>query len=202
MRDPERTRRRLLKVARKQFAAKSFAGARVDEIARSAGINKQALYYHFGSKEELFREALESGYRLFRERDRDLDVDDKPPAEALAKVIGVTFDDLRQAPELIALINDENRQKARHLKPQRVRDINRPLLGTVAKILERGEREGAFRSGNDAVQFYLSMMAMMMFYFSNSYTLSMVVNRKLLSDAAIRARRAYIIDLLLRSLRP
>lgn len=34
------------------------AGARVDEIAQQAGVNQQAIYYHFGSKDELFRATL------------------------------------------------------------------------------------------------------------------------------------------------
>lgn len=199
MRDPDRTRRRLLKVARQQFAEKGFEGARVNEIARKAGINKQALYYHFGSKEDVFRKALESGYRQFRERDRDLNVDSKPPAEALAHVIGITYDDLHHSPELIAMIVDENRHQGRHLDRKRVRAINAPLVESIKAILERGEREGTFRAGVDPEQFYISVMSLVMFCFSNVYTLSAVVDRDLGSDAAVNDRRTHIIDLLLRS---
>jgi len=42
----------------KEFAAKGFAGARVDTIARRASINKRMLYHYFGDKEALFREVL------------------------------------------------------------------------------------------------------------------------------------------------
>jgi len=42
----------------KEFAAKGFAGARVDTIARRASINKRMLYHYFGHKEALFREVL------------------------------------------------------------------------------------------------------------------------------------------------
>ncbi len=57
-RDPERTQERILKAAFREFAAKGFAGARVDEIARRAAINKRMLYHYFGDKEGLFREVL------------------------------------------------------------------------------------------------------------------------------------------------
>ena len=57
-RDPERTRGRILSAALKEFAAKGFAGARVDPIARRAGINKRMLYHYFGSKEGLFKAVL------------------------------------------------------------------------------------------------------------------------------------------------
>src|SRR4051794_2919179 len=57
-RNPERSRERILVAAFKEFAAKGFAGARVDTIARRAAINKRMLYHYFGDKEALFREVL------------------------------------------------------------------------------------------------------------------------------------------------
>jgi TetR/AcrR family transcriptional regulator len=57
-RNPERSRERILRAAFKEFAAKGFAGARVDTIARRASINKRMLYHYFGNKEALFQEVL------------------------------------------------------------------------------------------------------------------------------------------------
>src|SRR2546422_1034550 len=57
-RNPERTQERILQAAFKEFAAKGFAGARVDGIARRASINKRMLYHYFGDKEALFVEVL------------------------------------------------------------------------------------------------------------------------------------------------
>src|SRR5437867_11889395 len=65
VRDPKRTRERILAAALKEFSAKGFAGARVDRIARRARINKRMLYHYFGNKEHLFREILT---RKVRER--------------------------------------------------------------------------------------------------------------------------------------
>jgi AcrR family transcriptional regulator len=57
-RNPERTRGRILSAALKEFAAKGFAGARVDAIARRAAINKRMLYHYFEDKEGLFKAVL------------------------------------------------------------------------------------------------------------------------------------------------
>ncbi|GAA4919426.1 AcrR family transcriptional regulator [Nonomuraea thailandensis] len=48
------TRAALLEAAREEFAAYGVAGARVDRIAERAGVNKERIYGHFGSKEKLF----------------------------------------------------------------------------------------------------------------------------------------------------
>jgi TetR/AcrR family transcriptional regulator len=58
VRDPGRTREKILRAALKEFSGKGFTGARVDAIARAAAINKRMLYHYFGSKEGLFREVL------------------------------------------------------------------------------------------------------------------------------------------------
>ncbi len=58
LRNPERTRERILRAALKEFAANGFTGARVDAIARRAAINKRMLYHYFGNKERLFQEVL------------------------------------------------------------------------------------------------------------------------------------------------
>jgi TetR/AcrR family transcriptional regulator len=57
-RDPEGTKRKILDAGLKEFASKGFAGARVDAIARRAGVNKRMLYHYFGPKEQLYREIM------------------------------------------------------------------------------------------------------------------------------------------------
>ena len=57
-RNPERSRERILEAALEEFAAHGFAGARVDAIARRAGLNKQLISHHFGGKEALHRAVM------------------------------------------------------------------------------------------------------------------------------------------------
>ena len=43
---------RVLKEARQAFSARGLAGARIDDIARAAGVTKQLVYHYFSSKEQ------------------------------------------------------------------------------------------------------------------------------------------------------
>jgi AcrR family transcriptional regulator len=79
-RNPGRTRGRILSAALKEFAAKGFAGARVDKIAGRAAINKRMLYHYFGGKEELFRAVLR---RKIGERQAWAEALSGDPAETL-----------------------------------------------------------------------------------------------------------------------
>ncbi len=62
-RSPERSRTRILDAALDEFSLNGFAGARVDAIARRAGLNKQLISHHFGGKRALY-EAVMSRRRL------------------------------------------------------------------------------------------------------------------------------------------
>jgi TetR/AcrR family transcriptional regulator len=80
-RNPERSRERILAAALKEFAAKGFAGARVDFIARRAAINKRMLYHYFGNKEGLFKAVLR---RKIAERQAWAENLSGDPAESLS----------------------------------------------------------------------------------------------------------------------
>jgi TetR/AcrR family transcriptional regulator len=79
-RNPGRTRERILSAALKEFAAKGFAGARVDAIAARANINKRMLYHYFGDKEGLFKAVLR---RKISERQAWADASSGEPSETL-----------------------------------------------------------------------------------------------------------------------
>jgi len=53
LREPERTRKRLLQAASREIYRSGFQSASLDAILAAAGVTKGALYYHFDSKEAL-----------------------------------------------------------------------------------------------------------------------------------------------------
>src|SRR6201991_2963463 len=60
------TKERILEAARNVFVHKGMFGARMQDIADEAGINKALLHYYFKSKEKLFEEVLrEAAIKLF-----------------------------------------------------------------------------------------------------------------------------------------
>ncbi len=50
----------LLRAAEEVFAERGLTGARVEEIARRAGVSKGAFYLHFSSKEEALKQVVET----------------------------------------------------------------------------------------------------------------------------------------------
>ena len=63
----EQTKEKILEAALHEFSVHGLAGARVDEIAKSADVNKAMIYYHFASKEALFNELFQSEMELLKQ---------------------------------------------------------------------------------------------------------------------------------------
>ncbi|WP_282013695.1 TetR/AcrR family transcriptional regulator [Marinifilum flexuosum] len=59
----EETQELILKTAKDIFAQKGYAGARMQEIADAAGINKALLHYYYRNKEKLFEQVFEGAIR-------------------------------------------------------------------------------------------------------------------------------------------
>jgi TetR/AcrR family transcriptional regulator len=202
-RNPAATRKKLLTAARREFADSGLAGARVDEIADRAGVNKQLVYHYFGDKDALYLAVLEWVYEEIRSHERELNLEGLPPQRAIRKLIESSFDHLAAHPDFIVLLNDENRGGARHVRgSRRLEAMHSPLVSMVSKILKEGVRTGAFRRGINPLHLYISIAGLSYFFFSNGPTLSAIFGKDLASPAAKRARRKHVVDLVLQALRP
>lgn len=202
-RDPVATRRKLLVAARREFAKSGLAGARVDEIAARAGVNKQLVYHYFGDKDALYLAVLEWVYEELRAQERELNLTGLLPDKAIRKLIESSFDHLAAHPDFIVLLNDENRGGAKHIRGSRkLRAMHSPLVSMVSTILTQGVKTGVFRKGVNPVQLYISIAGLSYFFFSNTPTLSAIFGKDFTSAAARRMRRKHVVDLVMLALRP
>lgn len=94
------TKANILDVARQEFADKGLSGARIDEIAERTDTSKRMIYYHFGSKEGLYRAVLDQAYARIRETETAMPIETMGAEEALKANVRITFDyhDQRRPP--------------------------------------------------------------------------------------------------------
>lgn len=94
--DATDTKRRILEAARAEFAAHGLSGARVERVAVAARANKQSIYAHFGSKDDLFDTVV--GQALVALADAaPFDADDLPA------YAGALHDRLDDQPDILRL---------------------------------------------------------------------------------------------------
>ena len=202
-RDPERTQAAILAAATAEFTAKGLGGARVDEIARRARVNKRMIYHYFDDKDGLYLAALEMAYAGIRTAELGLHLSDKDPVEGMRELVLFTWRYFIDHPEFLSLLGTENLHRAAYLKKSRkIRDLHSPLVGMIADLLERGAKQGVFRRNVDPVELYISIAALGFFYMSNRFTLSTIFGRDLIAPASLAARGKHIVEVVLAYLRP
>ena len=146
------------------FAEKGFAAARLDEIAKRAGVSKGTLYLYFKDKEQLFRavvrdtvvpnvenlrsDLIQTGLpfdaliRLFLAK--FVEVTNRVPVGAVAKMV---ISESRNFPELAKVWHDEVVSKA---------------LGTITALIEMAQAKGEVRAGDARLHAFTLMGPMLM----------------------------------------
>jgi AcrR family transcriptional regulator len=197
--DPEGTRRNIMDVATQEFADKGFGGARVDEIAARTKTSKRMIYYYFGGTEGLYIAVLEEAYRNIRSIEATLDLAHKLPEEALRTLVAFTFDYQNAHPEFIRLVMNENILNGIYVaRSKTIQRLNTAVIGALSELLARGQRAGAFRRDLDPTDLHMSISALCFFNVANRPTFSTIFNRDMSSPKALAARRAQVVDTIVR----
>lgn len=201
--DPDRTRANILEVATHEFSEKGLSGARIDEIADRTRTSKRMIYYYFESKEGLYRAVLEESYRRIRNIEATLDIENKPPLEALAQHVRFTFDYQLTNVDFIRLVMVENIHKGEHiLQLSKTQQESMSAIKTLRSIVDRGVKEGVMRKDLDPVDLHMSISALCFFNVANRYTFSTIFKVDMTSPAATAARRESVTEMILRFVAP
>jgi AcrR family transcriptional regulator len=201
-RDPERTSAAILAAAMKEFTEKGYEGARIDNIAARARINKRMLYHYFGNKEALYVAVLENSYTAIRSAEHGLHLADRDPIDGMTDLVLFTWRYYLAHPEFLSLLNTENLHRAKFLKRSgRIFELNSPLIEQISVLLKRGVDQGVFRDDTDPVKVYVSIAALGFFYMSNRWTLSTIFRRDLLAKENIEDWGRHMVDVTLSYLR-
>jgi AcrR family transcriptional regulator len=199
--DIERTRAEILRAALTVFAEKGLTRARVDDIAALTQTAKPTIYYHFGSKEELYAAVLESAYGGIRDMERTLDLDLSRPEEAMRRLVEASFDYHATHPDWVRLVSIENIHCARHIAGRdEFTRRNAPILDTVGAILAAGERAGVFRGGIDPLHLHWMISSLCFYRVSNRHTWEANFGVDLAAPEQEAAHRAMAVEAVLRFL--
>jgi TetR/AcrR family transcriptional regulator len=174
---------RILAAAAAEFAARGYAGARVDRIARRARINKAMLYYHFDSKQGLYRALLRDTFGRAGERLGAIAAGDLSPADQLDRVIAVVGDFIRQHQFFPAIMLREIAEGGAHLDPETLAALA-AIPRIVGGIIQRGVNEGSFRPVHPLAA-YFTMLGPMVVYLAGAPIRRQLSAHHLVSGAAL-----------------
>jgi len=143
----EEKRKTLLDAAVRVFARAGYHGSRVGDIAEEAGVAHGLLYHYFASKEEVLQTIFRENWGELIARFRAVEAADEPAGEKLEGIAKILLRTWRNDPDLVTvMVREVARSPQLEIQVVEVREA----FVIVQRVVEQGQRDGAFRSDLDA----------------------------------------------------
>ena len=136
------TGQKIFEAAKAIFHERGFHGARMQEIARRAGINQSMLHYYFRSKEGLFEAVFRATAEEVIGPVLEVLHTDAPLFEKLDRFVEVYIDQVSANPHAPGFLLEELSRHPDHLRRfagDRGKDVFEKLSGEVREAVVRGE---------------------------------------------------------------
>ncbi len=189
----EITRAKILASAETEFANNGLSASRVDSIAKNAGVNKQLIYAHFESKENLYSVVLENVYSRLAEFETKVSEKEFTGISVIGDVILDYFDFLLTNPAFVRLMLWENLNNASYVK-----ETGRGLFEGVTKLLKTGIEKGVISPDIDVMQTSMSVNMFCFSAFSNIHTMSKLLGLDLSVSGEMKKRADHIADVIIK----
>jgi AcrR family transcriptional regulator len=147
--DFQEAREKILATAADLFAKQGYESTSLSQVAREAKVSKALIFWHFDSKEELYRSALRRTLEPYFFNTDDLA--DLGEAERLARLIDLFYDfihdNVYSVRFFLSLTLRGEQRPDEGLT--RVTELYRVFRNSLADVIESGRRRGVFRNDTD-----------------------------------------------------
>jgi AcrR family transcriptional regulator len=191
---------KILAAAKKVFIAKGMAGARMQDIADAAGINKALLHYYFRSKEKLFEKIFSEVVKDFLPRINELFEADKTVAGKIETFCAAYIDQIKKTPYLpVFILNEINQQPEALVK--KLWGNRKPPVALFFQQVQQEIKQGKIKAVNPA-QLLMNMLSLCIFPFAARPILELVggINKKQF-DALMEERKKLVPQLIIASIK-
>ncbi len=194
------TEERIIRAAREVFIGRGFDGARMQEIADKAGINKALLHYYFRSKQQLFEVVFTETLGKFQQTFIRILSSDKPLIEKIRAMVSEDIDILMKNPNIPLFVISEVAKNPEGMT-ERARDAGLPkLIEEFSKQVRSAVRRKEIRRV-DPVDLLINILSLNRFPFIGQPMLcSMIESREEKFQAMMKKRTASVAELIINDL--
>jgi AcrR family transcriptional regulator len=202
MRPDPTAENKILQAAWEVFLEKGFSGARMQEIADRAGINKALLHYYFRNKQTLFGAVFETSAGKFFPRMREILNSDEPLIQKIESFIDSYLEMLIQNPKVPGFIISEMNRNPDMIAAFILVHDNRPDPGKFFLQVQEESAAGRIRPIHPA-HLMLNIMSACIFPFIGKTMFRTITGiTESAYDEILRERKSEVSRLILHSLKP
>ena len=192
------TRGRILDAALSEFAADGLAGARTEQIAAAAGVNKALIYYYFESKEKLYSAALEMVSVRVLDSSMAVFLREASPGERFLRAALNHFDRILTQREFQSLMQQEMMRLHKGEQgelPILVKRVFAPAQAMFFAMIREGIASGELIEA-EWMQLILAAMGSNVFYFLSAPVWRLVMPIDPFDPEVLQARRVALVEFL------
>lgn len=160
--EAESTREKILVAALETFSDRGFDGAKTREIAERADANLGLIKYYFGTKEELWKAAVDRAFEELRQETDPGAVEDLDDRGAVAELLRRFILFAGHHPQFMRLMNDEGKREGPRMRWLVDRHV-KPIYTQVERVVKRGQKAGAMPRFHPLHFHYLAVGAGILF---------------------------------------
>lgn len=160
------SKQRILAAASTLFAERGFAATSVDRIAARARLNKAMIYYHFHSKQALYRAVLREILALMGSHVATIDATADTPLDKLDRFVATFVAQGAAHPHFAPIMLREVAEGGRRLDEDTYSAMAR-IVRTITGIVDQGRATGQFEPV-DPILLYLTTVWPIMVYLATS----------------------------------
>jgi AcrR family transcriptional regulator len=138
------TKNKILKSAVKLFSKNNYHAVSMLEIANGAEISKGTLYWHFDSKEELFREIAVGGINYFNKLFEDIAQKNKNSHEKIREIVNCVLESLVKHLGIMDVFRNNIELISRDFKDT-IEAKHKKNIEIVARIVQQGIEKGLIK---------------------------------------------------------
>ena len=189
----ENTEARILAAAEKVFAEKGLRGSRINDIAKLARVTPSLINYHFGGKENLYKNVIEDFYVGVERRLTPIIVAEIPPQEKLKQLIGFGIEILAEKDHMARILLRESIDKGQYVNKVLSKPYLREMFGMMDQfVFSNMERKRDDQ--NDTIHLISNIFGLMTIFFVAASTVKEFWQKDVFSKDMIEERKEEVID--------
>ena len=194
------TEQKIVEAAKKNFLAKGLTGARMQDIADEAGINKALLHYYFRSKNKLFEHIFTEISSAFLPKIISILESDKTLFEKIEIFCREYISQVMRTPYVpIFILNEINQQPEAFLK--KMFGDRKPPVDIFLKQFQKEIKQGKIKPVNP-IQLFINIMGLCVFPFVAKPIIQLMAGKdKAQFDALMEERKTEIPKMIIASIK-
>jgi AcrR family transcriptional regulator len=194
---------RILRAAEQEFAEAGFDAAKMEHIARRAGLSKQLVYHYFGSKKSLYGEVLHAIARANHEALLGIDYENLAPAEAIRAYVECFFAQYYSRPAAAMVTIDQSLHSGAQIRwHQDSSAMHEKLIERLDGAIQRGKAEGTLPPDITVERFEYMMMIIVAGSVSSRAMFTRMTGSRPVEQIGPENWKDYAVSFILKALRP